>query len=230
MAGHRVTILAIQRRHAERFRIRLGKRDGGQPARLVNQIRVTSPDRKVVEAFASVYGGRAKRWEDQHEVFMPITRLPVTLLPGKTLQQDMELWGSAGCTRRCDSEVMTTGEVCACGPDLPISDRECKPTSRLTVACPDVPIVGVGSLVTHSEIAAAELPASMSLAQPLLDQNVPVEAILRIDQMQTPGHHFAVPRLELQGITFQDIALAASSPPALGPGVKPVPLAIGGGE
>lgn len=225
-----MTILAIQRRHAPLFRIRLGRRDGARPERLVDQIRVTSNNRHVVEEFAATYGGRAKRWENQHEVYMPINRLPVTLLPGKVLQQDMELWGGQVCQRRCDSVTMSDGKPCACGEELPIEDRDCKPTSRLTFACPEVPIVGVGSLVTHSLIAAAELPASVALAQPLLDQNVAVEAILRIDQMVTPGHKFAVPRLELQNLTFQDIALAASTPPALGPGVKPEPLAIGGGE
>jgi hypothetical protein len=225
-----LTILQIQQRHASLFRLRLGQRDGNDPKRLVNEMRVTSPNRKVVDAFASVYGGRPKRWEDQHEVLMPITRLPITLLPGKPLVQNMELWGSAGCTRRCDSVTMTDGSPCACGADLPIAERECKPTSRLTFACPEVPIVGVGMLTTHSEIAAAELPAAIAIIEPVLAQNVPVRAILKVDQMATPGHQFAVPRLEFEGLTFEDIALAAASPPALGPGVKPEPLAHGGGE
>ena len=230
MAGHRVTILAIQRRHAELFRIRLGKRDGKMPSRLVGEIRVTSANLNVVKAFADVYGGRPMRWEKAHQVFLPITRLPIALLPGQTLRQDMELWAGSTCQRRCDSVTMTDGKVCACGPDLPVEERECKPVSRLTVACPEVDIVGVGILTTRSVIAAGELDAAISLAQPILDQNRSVNAILRIDQMVTPGHKFAVPRIELQDITFADIALAAQQAPALGPGSRPEPLAIGGGE
>jgi hypothetical protein len=223
-------ILQIQRRHAPLFRIRLGQKNGKDPARLVGEIRVTSPNRPVVQAFAEVYGGRPKKWEKEHEVFMPISRLPITLLPGTPLNQSMELWGMSGCLRRCDSVTMQGGEPCACGPDKDIEDRECKPTTRLSFACPEVPIVGTGLLVTHSVIAASELPASLSMVEPVLAQNRPVSAVLRIDQMSTPGHNFAVPRIEFEGLSFQDIALAAASPPALGSGVLPEPLAIGGGE
>ncbi len=225
-------ILQIQRRHAELFRIRLGdKTSAGVPQRLVNQIRVTSTNRKVVEAFGEVYGARAMRWDDRgkqaHQVYLPISRLPITLLPGQTLQQSMELWAGSTCQRRCDSVTMSDGKPCACGADEPIAERDCKPVSRLTVACPDVPIVGVGVLTTRSVIAAGELDASIGLAQGLLDQGRSVNATLRIDQMVTPGHKFAVPRIELEGITFQDIALAAQSMPALGPAET---LALMGGE
>lgn len=227
-------ILAIQRRHAELFRIRLGdKGSDGLPQRLVNKIRITSANRNVVEAFGEIYGGRPMRWEDRgkqmHQVYLPISRLPITLLPGQTLQQAMELWAGSTCQRRCDSVTMTTGEPCACGVDVPIEERECKPVSRLTVACPEVPIVGVGLLTTRSVIAAGELDASIGLAQSILDQGRSVSATLRIDQMVTPGHKFAVPRIELEGLTFQDLALAASSAPSLGAG-SPEPLALEGGE
>ncbi len=228
-------ILAIQRRHAPMFRIRLGKQEDGVPTRLVNEIRVTSPNKAVVEAFAEVHGGRPMRWvrsktKTEYQAFLPITRLPIMLLPGEPLQQTMELWAGQTCQRRCDSETMVGGAPCECGPDKPIEERECKPTSRLTVACPDVPIVGVGLLVTGSVIAAGELAGTLALAEPLLRQNQSVRATLRIDQMVTPGHKFAVPRIELEDITFEDIALAASSLPALGPAPRLEPLALQGGE
>lgn len=228
-------IIQIQRRHAPSFRIRLGKQEGGVPTRLVNEIRVTSPNKATVQAFTEVYGGRPMRWvrsktKTEYQAFLPTTRLPIMLLPGEPLQQTMELWAGQTCQRRCDSITMVGGAPCECGPDLPIEERECKPTSRLTIACPAVPIVGVGLLVTGSVIAAGELAGSIALAEPLLRQNQSVRATLRIDQMVTPGHKFAVPRLELEDITFDDIALAASSLPALAPGPAESLVLQGGGE
>ena len=225
-------ILQIQRKHAELFRIRLGQKNGNAPARLVGEIRVTSPNRKVVDAFAAVYGGRAKKWPDgpgggQHEVYLPTSRLPVTFIGGQTLQQSMELWKGSTCARRCDSVTMSDGSPCACGVDKPINDRDCKPVSRLTVACPEVPIAGVGLLTTRSEIAAGELDGVMSLIRPTLESGRSVNAILRVDQLKGVGTQYAVPRIELEGVSFQDLALAAQSQPALG---AAEPLALQGGE
>jgi hypothetical protein len=142
----------------------------------------------------------------------------------------MEMWASSVCKRRCDSVTMSDGSPCACGADKPIEDRDCKPTSRLTVACPDVPIAGVGILVTHSVIAAGELDGVLSLIRPALEAGRSVDAILRVDQLSGPGKNYAVPRIELEGVSFQDLALAAVSTPALGP-ADAGPLALeGGGE
>lgn len=224
MSGNR--ILTIQRQHAELYRIRLGKRDGNAPARLINEIRITSPNREAVEKFAKVYGGRARRWEKQHEVYLPIDRLPILLLPGQTLDQTMEQWAGAVRQRACDGETMQDGSACACAAAGKVV---CKPTSRLTVACPEVPVVGVGKLVTHSFIAAGEWAASLDLIQPILDRGQPVNAVLRVDQMVGPERRYAVPRIEIQGLTFDDLALAAGTQqPALPAGTAP--LALEGGE
>lgn len=228
-----MSIIAIQRQHAELFRIRLGKKNGSAPERLKGEIRVTSPNRKVVEAFAEVYGGRPKRWPDgpgggQHEVFLPTNRLPITIIGVGWLRQHMELWAGSVCKRRCDSVTMSDGKPCACGEETAISDRECKPVSQLKIACPDVPIAGVGVLTTRSEIAAGELDGVNSIIAGALAAGTRVDAILRVDQMSTPGHNFAVPRIELQGVSFQDLALAAGIPPALGSGDRTLALTEGG--
>lgn len=229
-----MSILAIQRQHAELFRIRLGKRNGTTPTRLINEIRITSPNGKVIKAFAKVYGGRPKKWPDapgglQYEVFLPTSRLPVTFIGGQTLTQHMELWAGSTCKRRCDSVTMSDGTPCACGADKEIADRECKPTSRLRVACPEVAIAGVGLLTTHSAIAAAELDGVLSLIGPALEAGRSVNAILRVDQMSGVNRQYAVPRIELEGVSFQELALAAATPPALG-SASAAPLALEGGE
>lgn len=219
-------ILTIQSQHAELFRIRLGHKEGNRPAKLTGEIRVTSPNRKVVEAFAAVYGGRAKKWEKQHEVYLPITRLPVMFLPGQTLDQTMELWAGSTRSRCCNGETMCGGGPCACALE---GEVVCKPTSRLTVACPAVPVVGVGKLVTHSAIAAGELDASISLIQGILDQGKAVPGVLRIDSLVGPERRYNVPRIEIEGLTFADLALASGvSQPALGAGGSM--LALEGGD
>lgn len=223
MSGSR--ILTIQQTHAELFRIRLGHKDGNHPAKLNGEIRVTSPNRGVVQAFSEVYGGRAKKWEKQHEVYLPITRLPILLLPGQTLDQTMELWAGATRQRCCDGETMCAGGACQCASEAKLV---CKPTSRLTVACPEVPVVGVGKLVTHSAIAVGELAASLDLIGPMLDAGKPVRAVLRIDQLVSPGKQYAVPRLEIEGLSFADLALAmGKTPEELGAGPKLLALEEG---
>jgi len=206
-----MSIIQIQRKYAEMFRIRLGqKAASGAPESLKGEIRITSPSKEWVKAFADTYGGRPKRWGDtgKFEVFLPTNRLPITILPGQNLTQHMELWGGSVCQRRCNGVEMSGGAPCICGEDAPLEDRECKPTSRLTVACPEIGLVGTGMLVTHSTIAAAEWAGSFSIAQPILDMQRTVDAILRVDALSTPGHNFNVPRLELQGITFAEIESA----------------------
>lgn len=228
-----MSILKIQQNHAELFRIRLGKKNGNNPERLKGEIRITSPNRKVVEAFAAVYGGRPKRWPDgpgggQHEVYLPTNRLPITFIGKNPLRQHMELWGGTVCKRRCDSVTMSDGKPCECGVDVEIRDRECKPVSQLKVACPDVPVAGIGVLTTRSEIAAGELDGLMSIISGALAAGQRIDATLRVDQMATPGHQFAVPRIELEGVSFQDLALAAGHAPALGSGDRTLALTEGG--
>jgi hypothetical protein len=84
-------------------------------------------------------------------------------------------------------------------------------------------------LVTHSVIAAGELDGVLSLIRPALEAGRSVDAILRVDQLSGPGKNYAVPRIELEGVSFQDLALAAVSTPALGP-ADAGPLEIEGGE
>lgn len=212
-----MSILNIQRRYSELYRIRLGDRSGKQPRSLDGEIRITSPNKTVIKAFADVYGGRPRRWSDQgqFQVYLPTVRLPIALLPGQNLSQHMELWQGQTCQRRCNGYTMQDGSDCACGADKPLEDRACKPVTRLTVACPEVPAVGVGLLTTRSAIAAGEMEGQLALANAVLAQGKAVSAILRIDRLVTPGHTFVVPRLELQDLTWGEAIGAGPAAPAL---------------
>ncbi len=217
-------ILHIQRTYARTYDIRLGSQTGGVPSKTNGEIRVTSPSMDTVKAFAAVYGGKPRRWNErgQFQVFLPTVRLPITILPGQALFQAMEHWQGGACVRRCNSEVMSTGDPCECGADLPIVERECKPVSRLTVACPEVPIVGTGRLTTRSAIAAGELDGAISMIQPMLQTGVPVSAILRVDSHKGTDRAYNVPRLEFtEGLSFNDLMEAANKHAALGPATQP---------
>lgn len=222
-----MSILALQRQYNELYRIRLGEKSGDYPTSLNHELRVTSGNQDVIKAFTSVYGGRHRKWSDGpkllgYQAKLPIDRLPIILLPGQNLSQHMELWRGSVCDRRCDGFTMSKKDgkpsdaVCACGPDRAIANRQCKPVTRLTVACPEVAAVGVGLLTTRSVIAAGEMKGQLDLAQPILDQGRAVSAILRLDRLTGTDKVFNVPRLELVNLTFAELA-AANHPAQLAP-------------
>src|SRR5687767_8046003 len=134
-------MLDIQRRHAEVFRIRIGDKDPkGNPRKLTDSIRVTSPNRAVVDAFVAVFGGETQPWEQQWQAYLPTTALPVMVLPGQSISQWWELYRGNVCERRCDGEVETlSGKACMCPADLTfrINDKTaCNPMTRVNVVCP----------------------------------------------------------------------------------------------
>lgn len=225
----------LKQRYQDSFRIRLGDRSGkldknGAPTMvaLTDRIRITSPNRQAVEAFAETYGeakgGEVRAWEDEWEVYLPITALPIWIMPGDSLTQWWELWKSKNanvCERRCDGEFEQSTDVkrpCLCPADIEerIADRySCKPMSRISVVCPDVNILGAGALVTHSRIAAETFPTVIVLANRWLALNKPVSAVLRT--LTHKGRTtFTFPTIEILGPAqgFEDLEIDAAVPPA----------------
>lgn len=230
---------------ADTYRIRLGDKSGkpdkyGNPTMvaLTDRIRVTSLERSVVDAFVGVYGaiGEVDQWEDGWEAYLPVTALPIWIMPGDSLSAWWEMWKSKPgsqvkvCERRCDGEVEQSDPAnrrpCVCPADIDarMADPKkwCKPMTRLTVVAHEVPILGTGALVTHSLIAARTFPAAYFLAAKWLTQNIPVEAVLR-----THTHRgrttFTFPTLQVMG--------PATGFDALDPGDQPLQIdAAAGGS
>lgn len=230
---------------ADTYRIRLGDKSGkpdkyGNPTMvaLTDRIRVTSLERSVVEAFVGVYGaiGEVDQWEDGWEAYLPVTALPIWIMPGDSLSAWWEMWKSKPgsqvkvCERRCDGEVEQSDPAnrrpCVCPADIDArmadAKKWCKPMTRLTVVAHEVPILGTGALVTHSLIAARTFPAAYFLAAKWLTQNIPVEAVLR-----THTHRgrttFTFPTLQVMGPATgfdaldpgdQSLQIDAAAPPA----------------
>ncbi|MGW1979192.1 recombination directionality factor [Streptomyces sp. NPDC001889] len=163
-------ILDLQQRIRELGRIRIGQKvptSNGRtrPAKL-NRFRLTSPSRPLLDKVAAQYGGTVAPWTPdggtgQYEVITDATRMPI-LVPHQPVSQYYELWSGGGCQRRCDGVTeLLKDRQCLCGPDP--HDRQCKPTTRLSVVLAEIPGVGVWRLESHGYYAALELPGVAEL-------------------------------------------------------------------
>lgn len=221
-------MLDIQKRHAEVFRIRLGERDAkGYPVKLTDAIRVTSPNRSVVQAFVDVFGGNVEPWEGQFEAKLPTTELPIMVLPGQSISQWWEKYKKSVCERRCDGVKDTiSGQPCVCPVDITerMQDKNgCRPMTRVNVVCPDVAVVGAGSLVTHGMVAAETLPQSIAVAEAALSRGLMVPAVLRIVEHKGKTHYI-VPQIEIVGISLTQLTTGETPTPAVA--AAPVAKAI----
>lgn len=210
--------IALQRRHAELGRIRLGdKGDGGQPQKL-QQFRFTSPHERHIRDLAQLYGGQARPWRngtrDEWEVYSDARSIPVIVVRGG-VSQWLETWSSSsGCVRRCDGERETLSDSpCLC--DAEPGDRRCKPTTRLSVMLSELDAIGVWRLESHGWNAAAELPGLVELAQHVADL-VPARLMLseRVSIRDGRTSRFVVPGLDLEVAPRRLAAIVSGQQPA----------------
>ena len=227
-------IIDIQRRLVEVGRIRMGtteekqKRDGGtfrMPVRL-STWRLTSRDEQRLAHAAERFGGQVVPWaqrEGEYELITDTDALPIMVMPGQNLSSWYELWGQRAkkkpieCFRRCDGVTETiTDAPCLCDPE----NRECKPTTRLSVLLPDVPGLGCWRFDSHGYYAAVELAGTADLLDALTRSGQLVPARLRIDQRRQVKDGetttFPVPVIDID-VRLPDVLGIA----ALGPGSAP---------
>lgn len=236
-------MLDIQRRHAPVFRLRLGEKDrSGRPVKLSGAIKVTSPGESIVQAFVDEFGGEVETFDeatskDAYAAILPVTEIPIMVLPGQSIEQWWESYRKSVCERRCDGEVeQLSGKACSCPADIAQRMKTkgaCRPMTRLNVLCPDVAVVGAGSLVTHGLIAAETLPQSIAVAEAALSRGLMVPGVLR--SIEHKGrNHYVIPQVEIVGVSLRMLStgevpdgLAQGQRPQLAP---PAPAAIGSGE
>jgi hypothetical protein len=192
-------IIELQRRQVEAGRIRAGDRSNGRPNKLA-EWRLTSKDRDRLEAAGQLWGGTVRAWKDhegEFELYTTTASLPIMFLPGQVPSTWYELWSKGGCQRRCDGEHEMIGDTsCLCG-----EERECKPTTRLSVLLPDLPGVGSWLLSSTGWNAAAELAGAAELLGRATAQGVLVPARLRLEQRVSvkagQTRRFAVPVIDV---------------------------------
>lgn len=158
-------IIGLQHRMREIGRIRIGVKDPSKGApKAIPEIRLTSKDRKALEAAAEVYGGEVKAWNSEWELITNSEEIDVyaSQMP---MSQHYELWSGGGCQRRCNGEWdEIRGCPCDCALDSPDlsalrqKGKACKLTTRISLILAKVPGIGVWRLDTGSVYAAMELP------------------------------------------------------------------------
>ncbi|WP_214317088.1 recombination directionality factor [Nonomuraea sediminis] len=211
----------LQRRHWQDGRIRLGvkktSQSGSQYPSKIETFRFTSPSEEMIRGVAELYGGQARPWQSpegpQFEVITNATRIPV-VVPPNGLSQNMELWESKVCVRRCTGVTMQPPFVgpCLCGATSDFDSRPCKPYTRLGVFLKEVPSLGLWRLDSKGKNAAAELP---NAAEFLAHAGTYVDAWLYIakrngtiidERTRRPKPTtYMVPGLTIEGIGFDEL-------------------------
>lgn len=225
-------IVTIQKRARELGRIRMGIQEPvkGQPGKTrpskLDTFRLTSATREYVEAAAEVYLGEVRAWQSprgpEWEVVIASPFLEVIIPPDQVIDQWYELWTGGGCQRRCDGITeQLSGQACLCPADAKLrtelagKGKACKATTRLNVALPALPDLGVWRLETHSYYGAVELMGTAELLRQATAAGVLIRARLRIDKRQVqrpnePRKDFIVPVLELPDLRLN--AMLESGP------------------
>lgn len=209
-----MTILTLQRRLREIGRIRTGDQvasgNGRSRPNKLDKFRLTSADRTVLDAAASLYGGTVQRWAgapvgEQYELYTETAEVAVIVPPGDTaLSQFYETWSAGGCIRRCDGQTeLLSGEACMCAGQ---EEPTCKPTTRLSVILAELPGLGVWRVESHGYYAATELAGTVDVCRAAAQGGQLLPAVLRLEQRQvkriTNGkaetRNFAVPILDIR--------------------------------
>lgn len=234
-------IIDLQRRLAEVGRIRLGEqvttKSGKKAPTKLARFRFTSPAATLIDQAAELYGGAARDWQapsgPQREVITEATSIPVLIPPGDmAFSQWLETWSGGGCRKRCDGRWdIQRDQACDCDPE----NRECKPTTRVSLILPEMPGVGLWRVETHGHYAAVELGATVELLQSLAPGRL-VPGRLRLDPrtVKRPGpdgkpqtRNFVVPVLDIEGtmaaLGARETPVAIEAAPSAG--LSPVPAA-----
>jgi hypothetical protein len=231
-------IEGITPRVQEIGRIRMGERGPkGAPVKL-KTFRLTSNDRRVLDAAAALYGGAVHQWdgapdEGMWQLTTAAAELDI-LIPRslRSVTQAWELWQGGTCERRCDgrTEAITDGP-CICGPSRG-DEGFCDIVTRLSVILPRLPGLGLWRLDTGGWHAASTIPSTIDLLL-ALDARPMVPAVLRAVQgsskvRESSGkvitHRFVRPMLDAPGITIgQLVGSAGTDAPQIEAGERPAP-------
>lgn len=213
--------IALQRRHAELGRIRIGEQvptsNGKTRPSKLDRFRFTSPNERHIRDLAELYGGEAKAWrngtKDEWEVVSNAKAVPVIVVKGG-ISQWLETWSGGGCQRRCDGEKeMLSDSPCIC--DAEGGDRTCKPTTRLSVMLRELDAIGVWRLESHGWNAAAEIPGLVELAMHV-GELVPANLVLHERTVIRDGKtsKFVVPGLDLEVSPARLAAIVSGTTPS----------------
>lgn len=246
----------LQAKMAEVGRIRTGFKDPDKKyADRLDAFRLTSPRRALIEAAAEAFGGTVIPWQPQNggppqwEVRTEVNEIPV-IVPRQVIDPWMEAWKPGQCIRRCDGErtVVPDDQPCICKAQQLSKKDACKPTTRVNVELPDIPVLGWWRLDSHGWRTASLMTSIAPLVQ-ILPKGIPGTLILtkqprRVpdprDPSKTIQQDIAYSWIQIDGVTARQAALGGDAlsqaiNAALGAGEQtaieaPQRLAIGGAD
>lgn len=258
-----MALLDIQRRGQQLGRLRIGQLiPSSTPGKMrpvaLDTFRFTTDTRHTADAIADLYGGNVVRWNNEWEVITGRDVIEVVVPPrDQVITQWYEMWSAAGCQRRCDSQrEVKSGGPCLCPHAEDATDPEevlaaalerdrlaklnppqaCQRKTRINIAIPDLPGLGVFRLDTGSFYAAGQVLDIGDLMQAAREQNVLLPAMVRItkreEMVNGQKKKYVVPVLQILS-TLREIAsgalaaggITAQLPPA--PGQQPHALTAG---
>lgn len=168
-------------------------RTGGEkPARgagkKLEQFRLTSQQRDIIDRCAELYGGQPKPWQspagDAWQLYTEAEMLPCLVVVGYSLQQSYELWeGASRWLRRCDGEHEELSDgPCICNAQ---GKDECSIVTRLMVVLPEAGTSLGWQLRSVGENAARELSGAMMMLDEVAMGRAFVPACLRLTQRRS---------------------------------------------
>lgn len=201
----------LPQRAPELGRLRLGEKEtvegrGGKEVERPKKLdtwRITSPDPRVTDAAAALFGGEVEPWSDekagiegQFQVVTETSAIEV-LIPPNPVDTAYEAWGRGGLQRRCDGfdctklektapdEMQMVDAPCFCkakglipGNNDDVRKGACDMVLRLRVVIPGMPGLGVFLMTTGSFYAITQIPAQVTLLAGLAERGVLVPADL----------------------------------------------------
>jgi hypothetical protein len=217
-------IKGLQKKLAQIGKIRFGKKGAKNAPEKLSTIRLTSPDKSVLDAAAKAYGGTVQPWNPtefrkEWELITAVKEIPFIISP-LPITQYMEDWGGGECKRRCDGVTeMKSGKPCMCEAT---GNVVCKPTTRFSVILKDLPGVGIWLFESHGWNAATELTFTADLLmQWTKNHRRPVRARLLLESRQSKKdgqtRNYVVPKIAVDETPEELLMLGQSQPevPAL---------------
>ena len=182
-------IIQRQRALSRVGEVRVG---GEKPARgagkKLEQFRLTSQQRDIIDRCAELYGGEPKPWQspagDAWQLYTEAESLPCLVVVGYSLKQSYELWeGASKWLRRCDGEREELSDrPCICNET---GKDECSIVTRLMVVLPEAGTSLGWQLRSVGENAARELSGAMMMLEEVARGRAFVPANLRLTQRRS---------------------------------------------
>lgn len=196
-------------RIGDRVKIESGQSKGKPRPRRLENFRLTSHNKYLLEQAARIYGGEPRKWEvpkeweksfkpedDQWELYTTSNTLNVIIPTIRAVTTFYEQWRAGKCVRRCDPSTLeiisdehseNVGKACMCPSnpeerhELARSGKACLDVTRINVFLRDVPGFGLWRCDTTGFFGPSEVRGVMEFLE-IAGVTEMIPATLRLEQ------------------------------------------------